>query len=49
MGFLLENHRCPWIPSVSVSVSESNGSAWIAAAYRKTLVDTDSDIDPDTD
>jgi hypothetical protein len=38
-------------PSVSgsVSVSESNGFVLIAAAFRKNLVDTDSDTDPDTD
>ena len=38
-------------PSVSgsVSVSESNGFVLIAAAFRKNLVDTDSDTDLDTD
>ena len=38
-------------PSVSgsLSVSESNGSAWIAIAGLKNLVDTDSDTDPDPD
>jgi hypothetical protein len=37
-------------PSVSgsLSVSESNGFALIAAACRKNLVDTDTDADPDS-
>jgi hypothetical protein len=47
----LEEYGVFEFPSVSgaVSVSESNGSAWIAIAGLKNLVDTDSDIDPDTD